>query len=223
MSIGARISLGPVQAEDLPLLHRWINDRNLVLLSAPYRPVHFSDHAAWWSSVSADRSVELFAIRAEAKNLELICRQAPDLPLRVIGDPGRLRQVLSNLLANAIKFTQQGHIYVDATCASSDHQSANLTISVSDTGIGIPAEKLEVIFEKFTQADPEQATGGLGLGLALSRQLAEALDGALEHSADAGGGARFTLTLPRYDDPARRNGLPEMRRGGRGDEGSPRP
>jgi RimJ/RimL family protein N-acetyltransferase len=61
--IGARISLGPVQAEDLPLLHRWINDRDLAVLSAPYRPVHFSDHAAWWSSVSADRSVELFAIR----------------------------------------------------------------------------------------------------------------------------------------------------------------
>jgi RimJ/RimL family protein N-acetyltransferase len=60
---GTRISLGPVQADDLPLLHRWINDRELVVLSAPYRPVHFSDHEAWWSSVSRDRSVELFAIR----------------------------------------------------------------------------------------------------------------------------------------------------------------
>jgi diamine N-acetyltransferase len=60
---GTRISLGPVRADDLPLLHRWINDRELVVLSAPYRPVHFSDHEAWWSSVAGDPSVELFAIR----------------------------------------------------------------------------------------------------------------------------------------------------------------
>jgi RimJ/RimL family protein N-acetyltransferase len=60
---GQRISLGPVRADDLPLLHRWINDRELVVLSAPYRPVHFSDHEAWWSSVSSDPSIELFAIR----------------------------------------------------------------------------------------------------------------------------------------------------------------
>ena len=63
MLTGARISLGPVRAEDLPLLHRWINDRELAVLSAPYRPVHFSDHEAWWGSVSSNPSVALFAIR----------------------------------------------------------------------------------------------------------------------------------------------------------------
>jgi RimJ/RimL family protein N-acetyltransferase len=65
---GTRICLSPVQQEDLPLLHRWINDRDLVVLSAPYRPVHFSDHEAWWSSVSRDQSVELFAIRLLGEN-----------------------------------------------------------------------------------------------------------------------------------------------------------
>ncbi len=140
-------------------------------------------------------TVELFAGRAESKSLELICRQAPDLPTRVIGDPGRLRQVISNLLGNAIKFTQHGHIYVDATCTSSDLHSANLTISVSDTGIGIPAEKLNVIFEKFTQADTSTTRefGGTGLGLAICRQLMGLMNGTVTVESKVGHGSTFTL------------------------------
>jgi signal transduction histidine kinase/DNA-binding response OmpR family regulator len=142
-------------------------------------------------------TVELFAIRAEGKGLELICRQAPDLPMRVIGDPGRLRQVLSNLLANAIKFTQHGHIYVDATCASSDHHTANLTISVSDTGIGIPPDKCELIFEKFTQADTSTTRefGGTGLGLAICRQLMGLMGGSVSVESKVGQGSTFTLRV----------------------------
>jgi len=140
-------------------------------------------------------TVELFAGRAESKGLELICRQAPDLPVRVIGDPGRLRQVLSNLLGNAIKFTQHGHIYVDATCVSSDQHSANLTFSVSDTGIGISPEKLEVIFEKFTQADTSTTRefGGTGLGLAICRQLMGLMGGTVGVDSKVGQGSTFTL------------------------------
>ena len=145
-------------------------------------------------------SVELFAARAEEKKLELICRQAPDLPTRVIGDPGRLRQVLSNLLGNAIKFTQNGHIYVDATCTSSDLETASLTIAVTDTGIGIEAEKQALIFEKFTQADTSTTRefGGTGLGLAICRQLMGLMGGTVELQSKVGQGSTFTLrvTLP---------------------------
>ena len=156
-------------------------------------------------------TVELFAARAEGKALELICRQAPDLPVRVIGDPGRLRQVLSNLLGNAIKFTQHGHIYVDATCESSDLQSAIITIAVSDTGIGIPTEKQALIFEKFTQADTSTTRefGGTGLGLAICRQLMGLMNGTVSLQSKVGQGSTFTIrvTLP-IDHEASPTALP---------------
>ncbi len=145
-------------------------------------------------------TVELFAARAEGKGLELICRQAPDLPIRVIGDPGRLRQVLSNLLGNAVKFTQHGHIYVDATCESSDLEAAIITVSVTDTGIGIPAEKQSLIFDKFTQADTSTTRefGGTGLGLAICRQLMGLMNGTVSLQSRVGQGSTFTIrvTLP---------------------------
>ena len=140
-------------------------------------------------------SVELFAARATEKKLELICRQAPDLPVRVIGDPGRLRQVLSNLLGNAIKFTQHGHIYVDATCTSSDLTAAQLTIAITDTGIGIEDDKQALIFDKFTQADTSTTRefGGTGLGLAICRQLMELMGGTVELQSKVGQGSTFTI------------------------------
>jgi CheY-like chemotaxis protein/anti-sigma regulatory factor (Ser/Thr protein kinase) len=142
-------------------------------------------------------SVELFAARATEKKLELICRQAPDLPVRVIGDPGRLRQVLSNLLGNAIKFTQHGHIYVDATCTSSDFASAQLTIAITDTGIGIEDDKQALIFDKFTQADTSTTRefGGTGLGLAICRQLMELMGGTVELQSKVGQGSTFTIRV----------------------------
>jgi signal transduction histidine kinase/DNA-binding response OmpR family regulator len=142
-------------------------------------------------------TIELFAGRAEGKGLELIYRQAPDMPTRVIGDPGRLRQVLSNLLGNAVKFTHHGHIYVNAICTSSDSFSANLTISVTDTGIGIPADKLDAIFEKFTQADTSTTRefGGTGLGLAICRQLMGLMGGTVLVESKEGQGSTFTMTV----------------------------
>jgi signal transduction histidine kinase/DNA-binding response OmpR family regulator len=142
-------------------------------------------------------TIELFAGRAEGKGLELIYRQAPDMPTRVIGDPGRLRQVISNLLGNAVKFTHHGHIYVNAVCTLSDSFSANLTISVTDTGIGIPADKLDAIFEKFTQADTSTTRefGGTGLGLAICRQLMGLMGGTVTVESKEGQGSTFTLSV----------------------------
>lgn len=142
-------------------------------------------------------TIELFAGRAESKGLELIYRQAPDMPTRVIGDPGRLRQVLSNLLGNAVKFTHHGHIYVNATCTSSDSFTANLTISVTDTGIGIPQDKLDAIFEKFTQADTSTTRefGGTGLGLAICRQLMGLMGGTVTVESKEGQGSTFIMTV----------------------------
>ena len=140
-------------------------------------------------------TVELFSARAESQGLELICRLAPDMPTRVIGDPGRLRQVLSNLIGNAIKFTQVGHIYVNAECASSDLENTTLRISVQDTGIGIPAEKLSVIFDKFTQADSSTTRefGGTGLGLAICKQLMALMGGDVTVTSKVDFGSIFTM------------------------------
>ena len=140
-------------------------------------------------------TVELFSARAESQGLELICRLAPDMPTRVIGDPGRLRQVLSNLIGNAIKFTQVGHIYVNAECASSDLENTTLRISVQDTGIGIPAEKLSVIFDKFTQADSSTTRefGGTGLGLAICKQLMALMGGDVTVTSKVDFGSTFTM------------------------------
>jgi signal transduction histidine kinase/CheY-like chemotaxis protein len=141
--------------------------------------------------------VELFAPRAEAKGLELICRIAPDLPVRLIGDPGRLRQVLSNLVGNAIKFTAHGHIFIDVACTGVAAGRAALRLSVEDTGIGIAADNLGMIFEKFTQADSSTTRefGGTGLGLAICRQLVELMHGELTVTSTVGQGSVFSVAV----------------------------
>jgi signal transduction histidine kinase/DNA-binding response OmpR family regulator len=145
-------------------------------------------------------TVELFTARAESQGLELLCRLAPDLPLRVIGDPGRLRQVLSNLIGNALKFTTSGHIYVDAECASINENNVTLRINVQDTGIGIPADKLNIIFDKFTQADSSTTRefGGTGLGLAICKELMALMGGNVSVISRVDFGSTFTInvTLP---------------------------
>ena len=119
------------------------------------------------------------ALRAYDKGLEFICVVAPDVPAYLRGDPGRLRQVLVNLAGNAVKFTSQGEIVVRASLASETDDAAVIRFSVKDTGIGIPADKQENMFQKFTQADASTTRkyGGTGLGLAISKQLAEMMGG----------------------------------------------
>src|SRR5690606_20468906 len=100
-----------------------------------------------------EKTTEILSVRAHGKKLELLTRVAPDIPEYLLGDPGRLRQVLINLIGNAIKFTEAGEIVVQVARDPHESESGHLLFSVSDTGIGIPQDKLQVIFDKFTQAD----------------------------------------------------------------------
>ncbi len=134
---------------------------------------------------------------AEAKGLEMVYRIAPDVPTRLRGDPARLRQLLANLLGNAIKFTARGDIFCDVSCTSKADRQATLVLAVHDTGIGIPPDKLAMIFEEFTQADASTTRefGGSGLGLAISRQLAEAMHGGITVTSTPGAGSVFAVSV----------------------------
>ncbi len=147
-----------------------------------------------------DEVVALIAERAEEKRVELIVRYAPDVPRRVVGDAGRIRQVLMNLAGNAIKFTHQGHVLINIEKLDADQSVARVRVSVEDTGIGIEKEKLDAVFEKFTQADGSitRRYGGTGLGLAITKQLVELMDGEISVTSTPGCGSTFafTLTLP---------------------------
>ena len=150
-----------------------------------------------------EETVEMLTVKAFEKNLEVICRIDPDLPSQFNGDPVRIRQVLVNLLGNAIKFTESGEICVSVTREGSIYRKKNLNyldiaISVRDTGIGISREKIRKIFESFTQADSSTTRkfGGTGLGLTISKSLAELMQGNLTVVSEPGGGSRFSLHLP---------------------------
>jgi PAS domain S-box-containing protein len=123
--------------------------------------------------------VELLSSRAAEKGIELVFSYPPEIPRRVIGDPGRIRQVLMNLGGNALKFTKRGYVAISMNCDESGLGQTSFTFSVKDTGIGIAAEKLPALFEKFTQADASttRTFGGTGLGLAISKQLLELMGG----------------------------------------------
>jgi CheY-like chemotaxis protein len=140
---------------------------------------------------------ELMAAKAQEKGLDLILRFSPDTPSRVVGDPGRIRQILINLSGNAIKFTSKGHVYLSVECEERTGGQARLRFSVADTGIGIPAGKLGHIFERFTQADASTTRkyGGTGLGLSISKQLVELMGGNIGVESKIGEGSRFWFTL----------------------------
>ena len=142
--------------------------------------------------------VELLSARAREKGIELMLGYSPDTPRRVIGDPGRIRQILMNLCGNAIKFTQRGHISINIQCDDPQSLQPFFNLSVEDTGIGIASEKLPLLFEKFTQADASttRTFGGTGLGLAISKQLVELMGGRISVTSNLGQGSRFSFTLP---------------------------
>jgi PAS domain S-box-containing protein len=147
---------------------------------------------------TVEKTSETLAIRAQKKGLELICHVTPDVPAALVGDPIRLRQVLVNLVGNAIKFTEEGEVVVKVETESRSEGEARLHFSVSDTGIGIPPEKQEVIFDVFTQADGSTTRkyGGTGLGLAISKQLVAAMGGHMWVESDGvpGRGSTFHFT-----------------------------
>jgi two-component system sensor histidine kinase BarA len=135
---------------------------------------------------------------ASAQGLELALAVHNDVPERVIGDPARLGQVLLNLLNNAVKFTLEGHVFVEAGYHAGSGDSGRIRISVSDTGIGLPAAEQERLFQPFEQADPviTRRYGGTGLGLAITKRLIERMDGTISVASTPGQGSRFTVELP---------------------------
>jgi PAS domain S-box-containing protein len=152
---------------------------------------------------SLGAALKTLALRAHEKGLELVCGVQPDIPDALIGDPGRLRQVLVNLVGNAIKFTERGEVVVAVQLEAQAHSGAPaadeeivLHFSVRDTGIGIPAEKQRLIFEPFTQSDGSTTRkyGGTGLGLTISRQLVELMGGQLWVESMAGQGSTLHFT-----------------------------
>ena len=138
-------------------------------------------------------AVRLVAPRADEKGLELACRILPEVPDALVGDPGRLRQVLLNLVSNAIKFTAQGEVVVDVAPGQLSSDEAALKFTVSDTGIGIPPDKQWEIFGPFVQVDASitRRYGGSGLGLAIASQLVELMGGHIWIESEVGRGSRF--------------------------------
>ncbi len=140
----------------------------------------------------------LLSITAESKGYELKVRYLPSTPRYVIGDAGRIRQILINLVGNAIKFTQQGYVLMEVTGLDSSEDLTQVQFKIEDTGIGIPADQLETIFDKFTQADSSitRQFGGTGLGLAISSQLVKLMGGQMVVQSQLGAGSVFTIILP---------------------------
>jgi len=142
-----------------------------------------------------ESTADSLAMRAHRKSLELTCRVHNDVPLGLVGDPNRLRQILMNLGANAIKFTTAGDIAIDCELESRDDREVELHFSVADSGIGIPEEQLDTIFESYRQADKSvgRVHGGTGLGLAISRQLTGMMGGRVwATSSEEGSTFHFT-------------------------------
>jgi signal transduction histidine kinase/CheY-like chemotaxis protein len=149
-----------------------------------------------------EETVDMLTIKAAERNTEIICSIDPLLPRRFCGDEVRIRQIMTNLIGNAIKFTDGGEIFVTIEKAKPLYEKNNkkyldIEISVKDTGIGIAAEKLVTIFESFTQADSSTTRkfGGTGLGLTISKRLAELMNGNLQVKSKVGSGSIFTLQL----------------------------
>lgn len=142
-------------------------------------------------------AIRVFGPRAHEKNLELLFRVAPEVPDHILGDPHRLRQVLTNLIGNAIKFTSAGEVALDISAENREGDSIELHFAVRDTGIGIAADKLDKIFDAFAQADTSTTRkfGGTGLGLAISRRLVDRLGGRLWVESQLGSGSVFHFTM----------------------------
>jgi signal transduction histidine kinase/DNA-binding response OmpR family regulator len=149
----------------------------------------------------ADSVAALLAGQAYDKGLEIFCRVAPDVPARLVGDPNRLRQVLTNLASNAVKFTKEGRVVISARLQHAPaNGTAELYFEVSDTGVGIPMKAQAEVFDAFTQADPSTTRqfGGSGLGLAISKRIVSLMGGTIGFWSEPGLGSSFwfTVSLP---------------------------
>ncbi|MBZ5563964.1 MAG: response regulator [Acidobacteriia bacterium] len=147
---------------------------------------------------SLEQTTRALALRAHQKGLELVCDVRPEVPAVLVGDPTRLRQIIINLVGNAIKFTEKGEVVVRVEKESEREDRVALHFAISDTGIGIPPEKLNSIFEPFVQADGSSTRkfGGTGLGLTISTQLVALMGGRMSVESEAGRGSVFHFTVP---------------------------
>ena len=164
-----------------------VNDRKIVLDSIEFDLIELIGDV-----------LRLFALDACRKNIELSCDIASTLPELLIGDPGRIRQILINLIGNAIKFTAYGEVHLDVSISRMLRHHVVLCIKVSDTGIGIKEEDLSRIFNPFEQADSSNTRqfGGVGLGLSISNNLVNAMHGVIEVTSKLGKGSEFTVNIP---------------------------
>ena len=174
-----------------------------------------------------DAAARLLAVTASQKGLELICHVEPNVPDCLLGDPGRLRQVIMNLVGNAIKFTEAGEVFVQVDLRQRLGDGVTLHFAVQDSGIGIPAEKQACIFEAFRQSDSSMTRrfGGTGLGLAISSELVTLMGGRIWVESQPGRGSTFqfditlhnadlapeaaasTPSVPIWKDPLRRRAM----------------
>lgn len=147
---------------------------------------------------TVDSVIYAMAPRAERKNIEIACLIQPDVPDMVIGDPGRLRQILNNLVGNAIKFTEQGEVVIQVQRDEEIDEQVIIRFMITDTGIGIPPDRLQGIFERFVQVDSSIARkyGGTGLGLAICEQLVHMMEGEIGAESQPGQGSVFWFTVP---------------------------
>ena len=142
-------------------------------------------------------ALKTLALRADEKGIELLCEISPKVAETVVGDPGRLRQILINLLGNALKFTMEGEVSLNVQAESIEEDALTIHCTVSDTGVGIAPEKLRSIFDSFSQADTSTTRefGGTGLGLTISKRLVEIMGGRIWVESEVGVGSRFHFTV----------------------------
>jgi PAS domain S-box-containing protein len=142
-------------------------------------------------------AIEIVTPRANARGIDLHCNIDPDVPACITADPGRIRQVVLNLLGNAVKFTTEGSVTLNVTSTQTEDGSAMLRLEVTDTGIGIPPDRLGNLFQSFTQADASisRRFGGTGLGLAISKKLVERMGGAIGADSTPGKGSTFWFNI----------------------------
>lgn len=190
-------SYGEIVRESADALLTLINDiLDLTKLEAGHVDL---DESSFELAQVVDGAVALMAVRAQAKGISFGLYMAPDVPDVMVADAGRLRQIILNLLANAVKFTEQGHVLVNVTRPPSAPHTVRFEFV--DTGIGIPSNVLPRLFRPFNQGDVSisRRFGGTGLGLAISRRLASAMGGEIRVSSEPGQGSVFTVDLPIRD------------------------
>ncbi len=160
---------------------------------------------------AVDETIDLLGGKASEKGLVLAARFAPSTPRYLVGDVGRVRQILMNYAGNAIKFTAQGRVEITVSCFAQDETKVTLRLAVSDTGIGIPLEQRDRLFKKFSQADASTTRkfGGTGLGLAICKQLAELMGGEVGLESETGRGSTFWATIRLALDPTGRPPPPD--------------